>query len=68
MCFYFYETSRAYFAANPIWNALAHSAGGFGLALVLQHYIKGAAFLPPWIGWALIVFSAVIHVRSFMKK
>lgn len=62
-----YNRSNSYFSKHPMLNALAHASAGFGLALVLQHYLKGNAFLSPYIGWALIIISALIHIRSFMK-
>lgn len=65
MFFNFYDKAIVYFAAHPTLNALAHSAAGFGLALVLQHYLKGNAFLPVSIGWALIIFSVIIHFLAF---
>jgi hypothetical protein len=51
-------------------NALAHSAGGFGLALVLQTYLMPDcdAFAPVWVGWVLIVFSVLVHLKSFHGK
>jgi hypothetical protein len=61
MLFNFYDKAIAYFSLHPNLNATAHAAAGFGLALVLQHYINGHAFLPVSIGWALIVYSAVVH-------
>lgn len=57
----FYNKALVYFAAHPTLNASAHFAGGFGLALLLQHYLKGNAILPMWLGWALVLFSAVVH-------
>jgi ABC-type sugar transport system permease subunit len=56
-----YDKALVYFAANPALNAIAHFAAGFGLALLLQHYLKGNAFLPTWLGWVLVIFSAVVH-------
>jgi len=63
-----YQNSLAYFSAHPMLNSIAHAAGGFGLAVLLQHYLKGDAFVSPWFGWACIVVSILIHVHSFMKK
>lgn len=62
-----YNRSLRYFSSHAMLNSLAHSAGGFGLALVLQEYLRGNAFLSPWIGWVLIAFSAIIHIRSMMR-
>lgn len=65
MFFTFYEKAVAYFSQHPTLNATAHFAAGFGLALVLQHYLKGHAILPVWFGWLLIIFSAVMHFMAF---
>lgn len=62
-----YGRSMNYFAKHPTLNAMAHVAAGFGLAVVLQAYIKGNAFVDVWVGWALIIFSFIIHVRSLLK-
>lgn len=56
-----YNKALVYFSAHPTLNSVAHAAAGFGLALLLQHYLKGNAFLPTWIGWALVIFSAFVH-------
>lgn len=63
-----YNLSLKYFSRHPILNSLAHSAGGFGLALLIQQVLKGDAFLPPMISLIFIAFSAVVHIVSFIKK
>lgn len=62
-----YHRSLDYFSSHPMANSLAHAAGGFGCAVVLQRYLAGDSVVPVWIGWVLIIFSAVVHVRSFYK-
>ncbi len=62
-----YHQSLDYFSKHPMANSLAHSAGGFGLAVVLQEYMGGGSFVPVWIGFILIVFSALVHFRSFYR-
>lgn len=47
---------------HVLLNNANHLAGGFGLAVVLQNYLVGDPFLPVVIGWALIVFSAIVHL------
>lgn len=44
-----------------------HLAGGFGLAIVLQHYLVGNAFLPVSIAWVLVAFMAAVHVYEFTR-
>jgi len=53
---------NTFFAAHTMLNAVAHSCAGFGLAVVLQHYLKGNAFLPVYVGWGLVLVSVVMHV------
>jgi len=39
-----------------------HFVGGFGLALLLQYYLSGSAFLPVAVGWLLVAFTLIVHV------
>lgn len=55
-----------YFAAHVMLNSIAHVAAGFGLAILLQNYLKGNSFLPAWVGWGLVAFSAAIHIMAYM--
>lgn len=41
---------------------IIHALGGFGLAIVLQRYTKGDAFLPVWIGWVLLIGAIILHM------
>lgn len=62
-----YRRSMNYFSKHPMLNSIAHSCGGFGLAIILQEYLKGNAFLPLGFGWILVLISVVIHIHSMMK-
>jgi hypothetical protein len=64
----FYTNALAYFSAHPLLNSIAHAAGGFGLAIVLQQYLVGFPFVSVWVGWAGIIFSISIHVRAFTRR
>lgn len=46
----------------------SHVALGFGLAVLLQHYIAGNVFLPVVVGWILVAFSLIVHVYAWMSK
>lgn len=46
----------------------SHLALGFGLALVLQQYIVGNAFLPVLVGWVLLGFGLIAHLVSWTSK
>ena len=63
-----YEKSVRFFSEHVILNSIAHSAGGFGLAVVLQQYLQGEAFISPLIGWALIAFSVAVHIYSVVSE
>ncbi|HZW61805.1 MAG TPA: hypothetical protein VFF04_06290 [Candidatus Babeliales bacterium] len=66
--FGFIDKSMKYFSHHVILNSVAHTAGGFGLALVLQHYMQGHEFISVWFGWGLIALSFIIHIKSMMKE
>jgi hypothetical protein len=40
----------------------SHFVGGFGLALLLQYYLSGNAFLPVMVGWILVAFTLIVHI------
>lgn len=64
----FYNRSMAFFSRHVMLNSIAHAAGGFGLAVVLQDYLRANSFAPLWIGWTLIGFSVIIHLWSISGK
>lgn len=51
-----------------ILTSTNHFAGGFGAALLLQHYIAGDAFLPAFIGWILVGYFAIVHILQLISK
>lgn len=62
------DKSIRFFAAHVWLNSIAHAAGGFGSAIVLQEYLQGNAFVCPLFGWALIIVSTAIHIYSVIGK
>lgn len=60
----FYQRSVNFFSRNVVLNSFAHAIGGFGLAIVLQYYIQGEAFLSVLVGWLFVAISAGIHIWS----
>jgi len=62
-----YNRSMNYFSRHVFLNSIAHVATGFGIAIVLQAYLQGNVFINVWIGWILIAFSMIIHIRSVTK-
>lgn len=61
------QRAMTYFSQHVILGHFAHALGGFGLALLLQHYLKGNAFLPAWVGWLMVMISAAVHIKAFMS-
>lgn len=62
-----YNNAMRYFSSHVWANSIAHTAGGFGLAIILQQYFKGNTFLPLTVGVVLLALSVVIHVRSMFS-
>jgi hypothetical protein len=61
------EHMMQYMSQHIILSNTAHVAGGFGIAVLLQHYLKGHAFVSAWIGWVLVAFSFGVHILAFMS-
>ena len=57
-----------YFSKHVILSSVSHAAGGFGVALLLQHYLVGNAFLPVVVGWVTLGFTAVTHVIAYTSS
>lgn len=62
-----FEKQKQWAAQHLYINNANHVAAGFGLAVVLQHYIAGGAFLPVGVGWVLIAFSLAVHAYEFTR-
>lgn len=66
--FTFIANSLKFFSEHVMLNSFAHTAGGFGLAIILQKYLKSEPFVPVIVGWALLGLSIAIHVYSAIAK
>lgn len=64
--FEFWNHMITYFSQHVMLNSWAHACAGFGLALLLQQYLKGNAFAPSWLAWGLVAISAIIHLMAVM--
>ncbi|HEX2978484.1 MAG TPA: hypothetical protein VHO47_05175 [Candidatus Babeliales bacterium] len=60
-----YKKAVNYFSHHVMLGHTVHFAGGFGLALLLQYYVQGSAFLPPVVGWVLLAISLAAHILPF---
>lgn len=57
-----------YWSKHVILSNISHAIGGFGAALLLQHYLVGNAFLPAIVGWVAIGFTAVTHFIAYTSS
>lgn len=51
-----------------ILSNASHTALGFGVAVLLQEYMVGNAFVPVIVAWVLIIFGLIAHLRAWMNK
>lgn len=64
----FIQQGISYWSEHVILANLSHALGGFGLALVLQHYLVGNPFWPVAIGWFALAFTLVTHIIAYTSK
>ena len=62
-----FETAIGFWSQHIILSNLSHAAGGFGLAIVLQRYLRGEPFLPVLVGWILLAFTLVTHLYALTR-
>lgn len=63
-----FDNEKKFARKHIVLTSTNHFAGGFGLALLLQHYLAGDAFLPVIVGWILVAYMAVVHVLEFTSR
>jgi|GEM_PF-2531603 len=56
------QKALAFARENVVLTSVQNALGGFGVAILLQWYIQGAAFAPTWLGWVFVAFSVAVHV------
>jgi hypothetical protein len=61
------EAALGFWSQHIILSNLSHAAGGFGLAVVLQRYLRGEPFLPVIVGWILLGFAIATHLYAFTR-
>ncbi len=61
------EKQKEFARSHVLLTAANHFAAGFGIALILQHYLAGNPFLPVVIGWILVAFAAVVHAYEWTR-
>jgi len=60
-----FQSAIEFWSHHIILANASHAAGGFGLALVLQHYLGGKPFVSVWASWLLLAFCVVTHFIAF---
>lgn len=63
-----FKNEKKFAQKHIILTSTNHFAGGFGLSLLLQHYVAGDAFLPVIVGWILVGYLVVVHILEFTSK
>ncbi len=63
-----FDRQKQFARKHIIITSTNHFAGGFGLALLLQYYITGSAFLPVIVGWVLIAYLVIVHIIEITSK
>jgi hypothetical protein len=63
-----FEKPINYWSKHIMLSSLSHAVGGFGVALLLQHYLVGNAFLPAMVGWLAVAFTLVTHFIAHTSK
>lgn len=56
------DKALAFARENIVLTSIQNALGGFGVAILLQWYLQGAAFAPIWLGWVFVGFSVAIHI------
>ncbi len=57
-----------YWSKHVMLSSLSHAVGGFGAAILLQHYLVGNAFLPAIVGWIALGFTLITHFFAWTSK
>ena len=57
-----------YWSKHVMLSSLSHAVGGFGAALLLQHYLADNAFLPVSVGWLALGFTLITHFFAWTSK
>jgi hypothetical protein len=56
-----------FWMSNVLLANITHMAAGFGLAILLQYYIKGNSLFAVRLGWWLILLSAAMYIIAFFS-
>ena len=62
-----YKEAIAFDRRHILLSNANHAALGFGLAVLLQEYLVGNAFMPLWIAGVLVAFGVISHIYAWTR-
>lgn len=62
-----FDRAMEFWSQHILLANLSHATGGFGLAVVLQRYLRGNPFVPVAVGWILLGFCLVTHLYALTR-
>ncbi|HZW61804.1 MAG TPA: hypothetical protein VFF04_06285 [Candidatus Babeliales bacterium] len=62
-----FSKMHIYFEQHQVLSHISHISLGFGIALLLQNYLKGNGFLPMSAGWAFVGIWLGIHILAYVS-
>lgn len=62
-----YKEAISFDRRHVLLSNASHAALGFGIAVLLQEYLAGNAFMPLWIAWVLVAFGAIAHIYAWTR-
>ncbi len=62
-----FERQKNFARDHIVLTAISHIAAGFGIAVVLEGYVGSGPFIPVFIGWIILGFTAIVHTVGWMR-
>lgn len=62
-----YKEAISFDRRHILLSNASHAALGFGIAVLLQEYLAGNAFVAPWIAWVLVAFGVIAHIYAWTR-
>lgn len=62
-----YKEAISFDRRHILLSNASHAALGFGIAVLLQEYFVGNAFMSLWISWVLVAFGVIAHIYAWTR-
>jgi hypothetical protein len=62
-----YKEAVSFSRRHILLNSASHAVLGFGLAVLLQDYLVGDAFMAVWIAWVLVALGVIEHLYAWTR-